>query len=54
MPELPDLQVFSSNLNKKFSGKTLKKISIENKKKLKNSVEEFKAMEGKELKKIYI
>jgi formamidopyrimidine-DNA glycosylase len=53
MPELPDLQVFSSNLNKKFSGKTLKKISIENKKKLKNSVEEFKALEGKELKKIY-
>jgi len=53
MPELPDLQVFSSNLNKRFSGKTLKKISIENKKKLKNSVEEFKALEGKELKKIY-
>jgi formamidopyrimidine-DNA glycosylase len=53
MPELPDLQVFSGNLNKMFAGKTLNKIIIENKKKLKNSVAEFKALEGSELKKVY-
>jgi hypothetical protein len=32
MPELPDLQVFSSNLDKKLKGKTLKKITIQKKK----------------------
>src|SRR5436305_3143940 len=53
MPELPDLQVFSANLNKKLAGKTLKKITIENAKKLKNSVADFKKLEGEELKKIY-
>jgi formamidopyrimidine-DNA glycosylase len=34
MPELPDLQVFSKNLTKAFVGKTLKKISVLNTKKL--------------------
>ena len=28
MPELPDLEVFSRNLNKKIGGKTLKKINV--------------------------
>src|ERR1700710_2528812 len=53
MPELPDLQVFSSNLNKALAGNKLKKITIENKKKLKNDVAEFKDLEGEELKKVY-
>ena len=53
MPELPDLQVFSSNLNKKLSGKMLKKISIENNKKLKNSVKNLKNSKVKNLKKVY-
>jgi formamidopyrimidine-DNA glycosylase len=53
MPELPDLQVFSSNLDKALAGKKLKKITIENKKKLKNDVAEFKDLEGEALKKVY-
>ncbi len=53
MPELPDLEVFSSNLNKMLAGKTLKKVVIENDKKLKNPVSEFKALEGAVLKKVY-
>ena len=28
MPELPDLQVFSINLDKEFSGKKLKKLTV--------------------------
>lgn len=35
MPELPDLQVFSKNLNKALSGKTLKKLTVVNDRKLK-------------------
>lgn len=42
MPELPDLQVFSRNLTKIFAGKTLKEISVPNKKKLNVSVAELK------------
>jgi formamidopyrimidine-DNA glycosylase len=53
MPELPDLQVFSGNLNKMLAGKTLRKVVIENNKKLKNTAAEFKNLEGKKLKKIY-
>ncbi len=34
MPELPDLQVFSKNLNKILDGKTIKGIKVLNKKKL--------------------
>jgi formamidopyrimidine-DNA glycosylase len=34
MPELPDLQVFSSNLKKEFSGKKLQKVAIINGKNL--------------------
>jgi formamidopyrimidine-DNA glycosylase len=35
MPELPDLEVFSRNLNKKLAKKTVKEIAIKNKIKLK-------------------
>ena len=53
MPELPDLQVFSYNLNKKLAGKTLKKVTIVNEKKLKSSASAFKkALEKHKLKKI--
>lgn len=53
MPELPDLQVFSINLNKMLAGKTVKKVIIKNDKKLKNTVAEFKDIEGKTVKKVY-
>jgi formamidopyrimidine-DNA glycosylase len=43
MPELPDLQVFSKNLTRIFVGKTLKKISIPNAKKLNVSVSKMKS-----------
>ena len=43
MPELPDLQVFSKNLTKTFVGKTLKKISVPNAKKLNVSVSKLKS-----------
>lgn len=43
MPELPDLQVFSKNLTKIFVGKTLKKISVPNIKKLNVSVTKLKS-----------
>jgi len=34
MPELPDLQIFSRNLNKLLKGKKLKEVVIRNDKKL--------------------
>jgi formamidopyrimidine-DNA glycosylase len=50
MPELPDLQVFSKNLVKSFAGKTLKTVSVRNKKKLKVSVSKLKrTLEGQRL-----
>lgn len=50
MPELPDLQVFSKNLNKLFKGKTLDKIEVPNHKKLNVTVKELKAaLEGQKL-----
>src|SRR5690349_2267026 len=53
MPELPDLQAFSYNLNKKLAGKTLKKVTIVNKKKTKSPESAFKkALEKKKMKKI--
>jgi formamidopyrimidine-DNA glycosylase len=42
MPELPDLQVFSRNLNKNLKGKRLKEVKVVNKKKLKVPVSELK------------
>ncbi len=54
MPELPDLEVFSSNLQKKLSGKKLQKLTVVNKSKLKIPEREFRSgIEGQELKKIY-
>jgi formamidopyrimidine-DNA glycosylase len=50
MPELPDLQVFSRNLNKLFKGKTLKKVEVPNAKKLKVTATKLKdALEGAKL-----
>lgn len=54
MPELPDLQVFSRNLDKKLSGKTVKTITVVNKSKLKATEKELKhRLEKQELKKVY-
>lgn len=54
MPELPDLNVFAINLNKRLAGKKLEKIDVENKGKLNVSVSELKkAIEGNKLKRIY-
>lgn len=54
MPELPDLQVFSRNLDKKITGKKLKKINVPVTKKLKVPVETLKkSLEGKEVKEVY-
>lgn len=54
MPELPDLNVFASNLDKKFAGKKVEKIEVRNKSKLKTTVSELKKeIEDSKLKKIY-
>ncbi|TWW01490.1 Fpg/Nei family DNA glycosylase [Chitinophaga pinensis] len=54
MPELPDLQVFSHNLDKVLSGKKLKAVKLENTKKAKDSPAAFrKALEGEKLEKVY-
>lgn len=41
MPELPDLQVFSHNLDKALSGKKLKVIKLENTKKSQGHTRSF-------------
>ncbi len=54
MPELPDLQIFSGNLNKKLSGKRVHKISIVNDSKLKVSKNELeKSLEDQTLEEVY-
>lgn len=54
MPELPDLQVFSRNLQKKLSGKKLAKIIKATGSKLKVAETELKRkLEKQELKKVY-
>ena len=54
MPELPDLQAFSHNLNKKLAGKTLKEVLVHNAKKLNVSQKELQAtLEKQSVKKIY-
>src|SRR4051794_11211144 len=54
MPELPDLQVFSRNLNKELAGKKVKTITVVNKKKLKTPPEKLrKSIEGAKLMKVY-
>ena len=53
MPELPDLQVFSRNLNKELKGKTLQKITISSKR-IKTTAATFnKALAGQQLKEVY-
>lgn len=50
MPELPDLQVFSHNLDKELKGKTVKEVSVPNSKKLNVPVSELKeALEGQSI-----
>jgi len=54
MPELPDVEVFTRNLNSLFAGKQLLQVKIVNGQKLKAKPEAFaKALNGKTLKKIY-
>ena len=54
MPELPDLEVFSRNLNKQLSGKQVKEIEILNPKKLSVPVKEFhQALEKDRISKVY-
>ena len=54
MPELPDLEAFSGNLNKAFEGKVLTTVTVVNKSKLKVPEKELKqAIEGQRLTKIY-
>jgi Formamidopyrimidine-DNA glycosylase len=54
MPELPDLQVFSRNLTKLLVGKTLKKVTVVNDRKLKIPEKTLtKSLEKQTLKKIY-
>lgn len=54
MPELPDLQAFSYNLDKKLAGKTVKRVNIVNAKKLNVSHQELKdTLEGQKLDKVY-
>lgn len=54
MPELPDIEVFTRNLNKRFAGKQLVKVKIVNGEKLKDTASAFsKSLDGKTLEKIY-
>lgn len=54
MPELPDLQVFSTNLTKAFAGRKIKSLKIVNTKALKDPAAKLKkAVEGRKLKKVY-
>jgi formamidopyrimidine-DNA glycosylase len=54
MPELPDLQVFSGNLNKKLSGKKVQKLTIAKRKKTKPPATALKkAIINKEIAQVY-
>jgi formamidopyrimidine-DNA glycosylase len=54
MPELPDLQVFSANLDKKLSGNTVKEVIVHNSKKLNVKPDELnKTLQGQKLKEVY-
>lgn len=54
MPELPDLEVFSHNLNKKLAGKTIKKVTVLQTKKLKVPAATLKKnLEKKTVRSIY-
>ena len=54
MPELPDLQVFARNLNKELHGKQVKRVHVENKRKLKVNEKVLRnRLEKQELTKVY-
>jgi formamidopyrimidine-DNA glycosylase len=54
MPELPDVEVFSRNLNKELAGDRLLKVKVVNGRKLQDSPAALsKALKGKVLEKIY-
>jgi formamidopyrimidine-DNA glycosylase len=54
MPELPDVEVFTRNLDKMFAGKKLLKIEVVNGQKLKDTAAALaKRLNGKKLEKIY-
>jgi formamidopyrimidine-DNA glycosylase len=54
MPELPALQVFSSNLNKLLKGKKVDKIAVPESKKSNATVAELKKeLEGEKVEKVY-
>src|SRR4051794_6221878 len=54
MPELPDLQAFSHNLDKKLAGKAVKHVVVINAKKLNVSHQELQqTLEGQKLVKVY-
>jgi formamidopyrimidine-DNA glycosylase len=54
MPELPDLEVFSHNLQRKLKGKTLERISLVNRSKSKVSEQELNdTLSGKKLHEVY-
>jgi len=54
MPELPDIEVFTRNLNKIFAGKKLLKIKIVDGRKLKDAPNAYpEALDGKILERIY-
>src|SRR5450755_5125621 len=54
MPELPDIEVFSANLDKTFAGKKVLKVKVVNGNKLKDKPKDIVSnVEGKTLKSIY-
>lgn len=54
MPELPDLQVFAKNLQKKLKGKTVSELNVHEKSKLNvSSTELTKALKGQKISKVY-
>ncbi len=54
MPELPDIEVFTRNLDAVFAGKKLLKVKIVNGKKLRDKPADYpKKLQGKKLKRIY-
>lgn len=54
MPELPDLNAFSHNLQKKLGGKTIKEVTVPNAKKLNVSTAALnETLHGQQLEKVY-
>src|SRR5450432_1674956 len=54
MPELPDVEIFSKNLNKIFADKKLLKVKVVNGKKLPDTAAKLsKNLDGKKLRRIY-